>query len=340
MPDYISRQVKKGLRSQQDDLIALRKRERRLLGTLNSFEDKHHLEEPAEYPESKIFHWSIVAAMVLVESIANSYFFAKGSDFGLIGGALQALMISVVNIFMALFGKLPVSKPNHISLARKFFAGAGVLAYGFFVLAFNLATAHYRALLEIDPITALVETIPNLKQGPFDFDNFDAAILLFIGIIFAIAAVIKSYKADSFYPGHGPLDRRHKAAEEEYRVARQKVREDAHNELDNGAKSAERIEGDARRAVFQQPVLLKQLDQFSGKYQSFNQELNRCQQALLQSYRDRNSIVWHSPAPDYFSNYPEITPDSDLGLDRLDKIRKEAEKGGFFKRDRKGNCEL
>ena len=190
LPDYISRQVKKGLRSQQDDLIALRKRERRLLGTLNSFEDKHHLEEPAEYPESKIFHWSIVAAMVLVESIANSYFFAKGSDFGLIGGALQALMISVVNIFMALFaGNYLFRNLNHISLARKFFAGAGVLAYGFFVLAFNLATAHYRALLEIDPITALVETIPNLKQGPFDFDNFDAAILLFIGIIFAIAVI-------------------------------------------------------------------------------------------------------------------------------------------------------
>ena len=72
------------------------------------------------------------------------------------------------------------------------------------------------------------------------------------------------------------------------------------------------------------------MDQFSGKYQSFNQELNRCQQALLQSYRDRNSKVRPSPAPAYFSNYPEITTDSDLGLDRLDKIRKEAEKGGAF----------
>ena len=331
LPDYIRIQVNKGLQSQKLNLIALRRRERLLLGALNAFEDKHQLEGPAEYPESKLFHWSIVVALVLTESIANSYFFAKGSDFGLVGGALQALLISVVNIGVALFaGNYIFRNLSHISIVRKVMAGVALVVYGFFVLIFNLATAHYRALLEIDPTTALINTLPNLKRSPFGFDNFDAAILLFIGIIFAVAAMIKSYKADSFYPGHGALDRRHKVAEEDYREGREIARKTAHEELDKGLAAADRIEEGARRAAYEQPIILDRLENFSKDYAQYNDSLNEAQKTLLNFYRERNSRVRPSPAPSYFSVYPEVKTDTDLPLDRLTKDREEANRADEF----------
>jgi hypothetical protein len=193
-----------------------------------------------------------------------------------------------------------------------------------------LATAHYRALLEIDPTTALINTLPNLKRSPFGFDNFDAAILLFIGIIFAVAAMIKSYKADSFYPGHGALDRRHKVAEEDYREGREIARKTAHEELDKGLAAADRIEEGARRAAYEQPIILDRLENFSKEYAQYNDSLNEAQKTLLNFYRERNSRVRPSPAPRYFSVYPEVKTDTDLPLDRLTKDREEANRADEF----------
>ena len=98
LPDYIHLQVDRELTNHREELIELRRNERIRLAELSAFEDEHKLVDGAEYPESQIYHWAIVGAMVLTESIANSYFFAKGSDLGLVGGILQAMPISIVNI--------------------------------------------------------------------------------------------------------------------------------------------------------------------------------------------------------------------------------------------------
>jgi hypothetical protein len=325
LPDYILRHVDRVLQEQRPKLIELRKLERRHLSSLNAFEDKHKLDQPAEYPSSKIFHWSIVVAMLLVESIANSYFFAKGSDLGLIGGALQALLISAVNIGVALLaGNYLFRNFHHMSLIRRCVAGLGMAFSSFFVLFFNLATAHYRALLENDPSSALVETIPSLVKSPFGFNNFDAVILLFIGILFAVAAMIKSYKADAFYPGHGIIDRRYKDANDDYKEARDESRKLAHSILDDGAKYADQFQVDAKKAAYQQTVILDQLEQFASEYGRFNNDLKEDQYSLLKIYREKNVKVRSTPQPEYFSKFPEPQTDSGLPVDNLERDRKVA----------------
>jgi hypothetical protein len=241
------------------------------------------------------------------------------------------LLISAVNIGMALFaGNYLLRNLHHISLFHKVAAGTGLAFYGVFVLTFNLATAHYRALLEIDPVTALVDTLPSLRQGPFDFDNFDAAILLFIGMIFAVAAMIKSYKADSFYPGHGARDRRHKDAEEEYRDVRENAQNDAYQVLEDGSATADKVVSEARRAAYEQPIIVDQLEKFSREYGHYIASLYEAQKTLLQSYREKNTKIRPSPPPSYFTTYPNIEADGSLPLDRLPKMRSEAEKADEF----------
>ena len=95
LTDYIRLQVDLELIKHRDALIEFRRNERIHLAELSAFEDEHKLVNGAEYPESQINHWAVVGAMVLIESIANSYFFAKGSDLGLVGSILQAMIISV-----------------------------------------------------------------------------------------------------------------------------------------------------------------------------------------------------------------------------------------------------
>ena len=222
LTDYIRLQIDLELTKHRDELIELRRNERIRLAELSAFEDEHKLVNGAEYPESQINHWAVVGAMVLIESIANSYFFAKGSDLGLVGSILQAMIISVVNISAGILaGNHLLGYVHHISPLKKYFTWVFLILYACFVLALNLATAHYRALLEIDPLTALVNVFLSLRKGPLSFDNFDAVILLSIGIIFTILAVIKSYRSDAFYPRHGLMDRRHLDANEVYKEAKE-----------------------------------------------------------------------------------------------------------------------
>ena len=325
LPDYTRIQVDHQLRTHRETLVNLRVRERRMLRALKSFEARNDLKEPAEYPESRILHWAIVIAMVVIESFANSYFFAKGSDFGLIGGASQALTISVVNIGIALLaGNYLLRYINHIDTAKCYAAWAGLLLYGLFVVVFNLAAAHYRALLEIDPTIAIRQTLQSVADGPFSFNNFDAAILLFIGILFSLAALIKGYASDSAYPHHGLIDRRHKTAEEEYIEAKDSARQDAYDTLGKCSNIAQQEAKDARANAHNQPAILAQIDQFVEEYRHYNAALQEAYVTLLKNYRETNKKVRTSQAPKYFDTFPSLGTNSELPLERLSQERAEA----------------
>ncbi|MDP6403801.1 MAG: hypothetical protein QF797_01200 [Alphaproteobacteria bacterium] len=201
----------------RDRLFGLRRHEGEMRSDLDFFQLKNDLHREAEYPESEILHWAIVVALVVTESLANSYFFAKGSDLGLLGGALQALLISCVNIGAALMaGVYLLRNLHHVETWRLGLSAMATCAYLVFMVFLNLATAHYRALLGSDPLTAIVTVFKSLVENPFAINDFDASILLFIGIILAIAALVKAYMADDRYPGYGKFDRRYREADEAY----------------------------------------------------------------------------------------------------------------------------
>jgi len=54
------------------------------------FRKENQLEREANYPKSKVLFWGLLFIILILESMANSYFYAQGSDLGLLGGVLQA----------------------------------------------------------------------------------------------------------------------------------------------------------------------------------------------------------------------------------------------------------
>ena len=179
---------------------------------------KHQLDErEPRYPDSMIFHWSIVGLLFLGESMANSYFFAQGTDFGLLGGFFQAVLVSAVNVGVALlFGQYALRYFWHYQKTWKYLAGGMLLLYVIFAIGFNLLVAYYRVALEIDPDNAARIAFSLIWPNPFAIGNFDAAILLFIGIIISVLALIKSLTSDDPYPGFGATHRRQENARKKY----------------------------------------------------------------------------------------------------------------------------
>ena len=306
-----------------DRLMGLRQREREMLRELNFFQRINNLHRIAEYPESEILHWSIVATLVVVESIANSYFFAGGSDLGLLGGALQALLISCVNIGVALLAGVYLSRNlNHVNQTRKIFAGIGLATYVAFVMFFNLATAHYRMELAIDPLNAIFKALSSLVRDPFGIKDFDAVILLFVGIIFSIGAGIKAYLADDRYPGYGNVDRRFREADYEYQQAKQELREAVNTLVDQARTILHNYAEAARNANREFGALVAQGETLISEYFRHTAELRSSCHTLLNQYRTENQKIRSSPAPSYFQDYPPIDVDDRLPESDIDRHKK------------------
>lgn len=172
IPQKSKQDIHRAQAERRSNLIACRKNERVMLCERNAFAVSNRVHREPSYPDSKIFHWALVLVAVVAESVANSYFFSKGSDLGLLGGAFQALLISVANIGSALLvGVYVVPLFNHFMSARRASGVIGTVVYTIVLFFFNLATAHYRAQLELDPFNALIKAIPRLIQNPFGVGN-------------------------------------------------------------------------------------------------------------------------------------------------------------------------
>ncbi|NQY14380.1 MAG: hypothetical protein HRT81_11045 [Henriciella sp.] len=122
----------------------------------------------SSHPKVPMLQMSIIALMIIFESAANAYFFAKQSEFGLAGGIFQAAAVSLANVATAFFivgywGMRHISMPidwENIFSRRNLYVLMGLIAIIIglsLVFLVNLSAAHYRNILDMQ---ALGQSLP------------------------------------------------------------------------------------------------------------------------------------------------------------------------------------
>ncbi len=112
------------------------------------FKSKNTLTQAPIYPESNVFHYSVIALIVLIETILNTVFFAAGSELGLIGGFASALIITCLNVLGAgLLGTLIIPLFFHIKIQLKISAVVLTAFYLWLSVVFSLLVGHYRSVI-------------------------------------------------------------------------------------------------------------------------------------------------------------------------------------------------
>lgn len=117
----------------------------------------------SSHPKVPYLNISIIALMIIFESAANAYFFAKQSEFGLAGGIFQAAAVSLANVATSFFivgywGMRHISMPwdsENFWSRRNLYIAMGLLAIFVglsLVLLVNLSAAHYRNILDIQAL--------------------------------------------------------------------------------------------------------------------------------------------------------------------------------------------
>ena len=123
----------------------------------------------SSHPKVPMLQLSIIALMIIFESAANAYFFAKESEFGLAGGIFQAAAVSLANVATAFFVvgywgmrhiSMPFDRDNWFS-RRNLYVVMGLVAIVVglsLVFLVNLSAAHYRNILDMQ---ALGQELPD-----------------------------------------------------------------------------------------------------------------------------------------------------------------------------------
>ena len=272
------------------------------------FRKVNSLKREASYPESLAFFWSFLFFILVVESLLNAHFFALGSDFGYLGGVVQALMVSIVNVVIGgICGWLALRQLNHVKPWRKYvggFAGSLFLIISFF---WNLLVGHYRSGLAIDPDNAEQLAVQRFLESPLGLNDLASWMLFMIGTVVFILVNYKTYSADDPYPGYKKVDRRLNNArkdltslkaewDEEVEAEHERELEDLDDLFKICKERADRIERSYKAINYQVSILNKYVNGYRHVYKS-----------CIKTYRQVNKQSRDEPYPAYFDT--EIVDD-------------------------------
>lgn len=224
---------------------------------LRIIKEKYDLDgsEAPKMPESPFKFFTILAFLIVVETIINGVFFGANLRGGLLGGMTYAVMISLVNV-------LALGSVTGLLVARLFSRTARMSdpqrLSGVFVLAIvvalgallNLGVAHYREALPVDypPAPDPVENVADVStptpaseasvaaicwQGNdeivagreaicllwkqwFVLNDFQSYVLMLIGFAMYAGAAWKWHGRQDPYPGFGQAAQNCQRAEEEF----------------------------------------------------------------------------------------------------------------------------
>ncbi len=266
------------------------------------FQAQHHLQRTPHYPDSQLLYIAIALVFWLLESIGNGYFFAEGSELGLLGGIGQAIIIAAINISSAflLMGWLFRYK-NHRAVGKQIAAYLGFIIYLLCTLGFNLLVAHYREFFALQPEAAGNLAVQRFIESPWHLSEFNSWILFVMGLLFSVFAFIDGYKREDAYPGYGKLHRRLQQLHEEYEEHRDAIVEQVEEIRQDFLHKLEEMKQAVLLKHTRLVHLVEDKQAFVAEYEQGIANFTAAANALIYRYRDMNMRARQTPPPRYFS---------------------------------------
>jgi hypothetical protein len=315
-------------------VVPLRQEQQLRRRDLRAFVREHGLAREANYPVSRILHFGIATLVVVAESVANAEFFAPVSTLGLVGGFLQAVGVSLVNVVSGMLaGFFCLRGLNHSNRHLQVLAGTGVIAYAVLALGFNLAVAHYRDLTTT--LGALAGfSLNGLLGSPLGL-SLPSAALFAIGLIASLLGLWKGFRLDDEVPGYGECHRRFIAAVGDLERSTCELRSRVLRRVEAVPERCQAVVRRADDVVRQMHMTKVRAQRVLEAYEAQRAHLeDRCE-VFLRRYRDENRAVRTKPEPAYFQTFPAFPRAIDFasfnelveGLDRaaelLDELKAE-----------------
>jgi hypothetical protein len=277
---------------------------------LAAFAARHRLTRAADYPgpTGRVLLAGVLVLMVVVEGLANAFFFAAGVESGLLGGFVYAALFAAINVVLAyVLGKYAVRELAHVAPGRKAL-GAGALAFAVAAMvAIGLGIAHVRDALTAQLPDATDAALRSLLAHPLTLSGIPSWGLFVISVLFAAFALVDGLKTDDPYPGYGRIARRARLAADDHEAELEDAR--AQLEAVKAARLAA-LDADLRRAQSALAVLESLIaDKRATGTRLANavRDADNALDALLRRFRTENELHrGGTPRPAYFDAAPKL----------------------------------
>jgi hypothetical protein len=261
----------------------------------------------------QIFKVGLILFLLAVETVINANFFAPATQQGLIGGAVMALAVSVVNLGVSFYiGWKGIPLKNCVDKQQRFLGRASFVFWFLFILLVNLVAGHYREVLLLsvdDPLVSPgVAALSAFSTSPFGIADLTSWYLVLIGCFAATLAVVDGYNYDDPYPGYGDLWRRHHALTQEM----SNEIEDQHDDLEEhfselNSEFQQRLSSlGSRKQKFD--VYCQQINNLKAEFKAFQSQLSSVFSTVINQYRSENAANRQTSPPQYFNEPPVFEP--------------------------------
>lgn len=269
------------------------------------FRGRHRINRAPRVSEGHVWFLKVafLIFLFLIESIGNGIFLAKGSDMGIVGGIVEALSFSFLNIGIALvFALFCVSLVAHRSYFLKLIGTGAIVAYAALAIALNLGLAHYREITGriLDDAGPLV--MSRVLTDPLGLTNIKSWLLFGIGLMFSIFAFIDGWYLRDPYPGYAAVYKRLLAARSKYSTRQEEliddllsVRDDHNEKVDFIIKSLSGRRREHNAIIVHRAKLL-------SLFVQYQEQLERTANVLLKRYREGNANARTESTPKYFDS--------------------------------------
>ncbi len=309
------------LASHRMELVSIQEEELSARADIDSFKHLHGIQRPAKYPEDSLHHFSLLVLFVAIETAINAFFYEAQSG-GLLGGAVIALSVSVVNMGIAVFFGIFFRHVHLNDDKQKLIGYSSFVSFIALSIVLNLIFSTFRVQFGLianpsDPLQLrngfLVAVREAIGVFLFQFPSIDfmSFILFFVGMGCCVAGFYKGYTIDDPCPGYGEKERRFKKAKNTYATKREVLLHEVTGVLDQKIMEIEKLLTNVsdlqRKIAALKPEARNSHTNYGANIETIQNEL----ELVLKAYRDSNSAVRTVPRPAYFADTVSVCPETD-----------------------------
>ncbi|MQT11924.1 hypothetical protein [Segnochrobactrum spirostomi] len=245
----------------------------------------------------------ILLVLFVFEVVVNGVFLSKGSELGLVGGAVEALTFAMLNVGVSFaIAAAGVRCLLHRNWFMKLIGLASLVFYVAFAIGLNLALSHYREISGTFASDAGVEVVRRILADPLGLAEMKSWMFFAIGLLFSAIAFGDAFFIYDPYPGYGGIEKRLAAAHDVYIDAKadligrlREIRDDATEALEEADRDLS-----VRRAEYE--AIVANRVRVVKLFAAHERQIERAANALLSTYREANVRARQAPAPTHFSH--------------------------------------
>lgn len=308
----------KAVRSHRGGMVGVVKDLKDWNEAVNAFRIKHDLHRPVFKKVNFAAAAAVVLICVMAETVLNGYLFAQRNALGLLGGALIALLVSVVNVsFSGLSGHF-AKLISHRSYFLKLIGFCILAFWGAATFFYNLAVAHFRDSIETlgEWAEAAEASLAGLIATPFSLASIESWLLMAWGVLIAIVMFLKFVFQGEYYLGYPRLERGLKSSLDDYESQLDAALEDLRERRDQAVEELQEANETVRASIGDALDALQGQSEIRMHLQVFLQECDSKLKLLLQLYRDANMAARSETAPKRFTKFPTFPKVEEVEVDQ------------------------